>query len=242
MIKNKNINMKTLKLILSSYLLIFAITVSSCKKKKDEPAVNNPTPPAQDNEVITTVKLYITDSATNTTVIKTFKDPDGEGSQVGSFLNNGADSVFNLSPNTTYLCKVYILDETKNPADSTSNAIAGNESYLHMIFYNGNPAATGNYGNTVVSAAPDYAVKLNGSNIKVSYLDLDNGPAHGYAQRNVGLYTKLRTSGALGATNRFPFVITLRHQPGATEGTSAKDGTYNPGSSDIEIGYKVIVN
>lgn len=238
--------MKTIlktNVILLLFALAITITLPGCKKKKkDEPAVNAPIPPAEENEVITTVKLYITDSITNTTVVKGFKDPDGEGSQQGAFLNSGADSVFTLMPNRTYYCKLYILDETKTPADSTSNAIAGDESYLHMIFYNGNPSATGNYGNTVLTGAPNYVVKLNGSNIKISYLDLDNGPAHSYTQRNIGLYTKMRTSGAMGATVKFPMVITLRHQPGASEGTSAKDGTYAPGSSDVEVTFKTTIN
>lgn len=237
--------MKTIKtiLIINLICLSFLAFNTSCKKKKgSEPSVENPTPPAEENEVITTVKLYLTDSITNTTVIKTFKDPDGEGSQPGVFLNSGADSVFLLSPNRTYFCKVYILDETKSPVDSVSNAIAGSESYLHMLFYNGNPSATGNYANSILTAAPNYAVKLNGSDVKVNYLDLDNGPAHSYAQRNIGLYVRLRTANAMGASVKFPFVVTLRHQPGSTEGTSAKDGTYAPGSSDVEVGFKVSVN
>jgi len=228
----------TLKLTLLITIVMMAF--AACKKDKNEPAPENPNPPAEENEVITTVKLYLTDSATNVVMVKSFKDPDGDGGQPGGFENSGADSTFTLAPNHTYYGRVVILDETKTPVDSTSNEVQ-NESYIHMLFYNGNPAATGNSGNTILTPAPNYSVKLNGSDIVIRYLDLDNGPAHGYAQRNTGLKTRIRTYAATGAV-KYPFVVTLRHQPGASEGLSDKDGTYTPGDTDVEVAYKVNVN
>jgi len=229
--------MKTIIILLSFFVLSAVFT--GCKKdKKNDPAVNNPPPPTNENEIITTVKLYITDSITNTTVVKGFSDPDGDGAQPGSFSNNGTDSSFVLMPDRTYFCKLYFLDETKSPVDTLSKAIGGDEGYVHMIFYNGDPSATGNYGNVILAQSPNYAVQLNGSNIKISYLDLDNGPAKGYAQRNIGLYTKFRTASSPG-TALYPLRIALRHQPGTEANSSAKDGTYAPGSTDVEITFKV---
>lgn len=234
--------MKTTLKYFTFLISAFLMLTTSCKKdKKPTPEVENPTPPANENEVITTLKMYITDSTTNATFIKTFKDPDGEGQLPGSFLNNGADSLFTLQANHTYFCELYFLDETKNPVDTLSKAIAGEESYQHMIFFNGDPSASGDFANTIVSPAPNYAVKLNGSNVKISYMDLDNGPDHGYTQRNVGINTKLRTSAGTGAQH-FPFIVTLRHQPGNTAETSSKDGSFNPGSTDLEVMFKLIVN
>lgn len=231
--------MKTIHLFkLLSISLITAALAASCIKSKPLPPVNLPIPPANENEVITTVSLHIKDSATNTVMVKTFSDPDGDGAQPGVFANNGIDSMFVLQPNKTYFCTLYFLDATKSPVDTLSKAIAGDESYVHMIFYNGDPAATGNYGNTIFSAHPNYGVKLNGSNVRVFYKDLDNGPAFGYVQRNIGLSTRLRTDASPG-TGLFPFRITLRHQPGVNDTESAKDGTYTPGSTDVEITFKV---
>ena len=219
-----------------------ALTFASCKKdKKTEPApgtppVETPTPP----EVITTLRVYIWDSLANTQVTGspfTLKDPDGDnGGQPAAFLNNGADSVITLAANKTYLTRVVILDETSNPVDSTSNDIEGDEGYEHMLFYNGNPANNGNSdGNTILNSLyPNYTVKLNGSNIIIRYLDADNGPAHSQPTRHIGLRTVLRTSAA--TIGKYPFITTLRHQP------DAKDGSYAPGETDIEVRFKVQVN
>ncbi|MCC6369551.1 MAG: hypothetical protein IT236_00960 [Bacteroidia bacterium] len=225
----------------ASYLLIVAIT-SSASCKKDKKTVTAADPPANNNEteVVTTLKVYFWDSISNAALAGspfTFKDADGGGGQAGAFLNNGLDSVINLAANKVYKTQVVILDETKNPADSISNVVAGEESFEHMLFYNGNPAnATNNNGNSIVkSGYPNYTVKLNGSNIIMRYADTDNGAGKGKIARNIGLQTYVRTQSAV--TGKFPFIVTLRHQP---EG--AKDGTYAPGESDVEVAFKVSVN
>jgi|GEM_PF-487173 len=218
-----------------------ALTFTACKKdKKDPEPAPAPVIPAPNlQEVVTTVRIYIWDSINNTAITGSpfsFKDPDGDGGQAGGFLNGGADSVITLNANTTYKTRVIILDETKNPVDSTSNEVGEDESYEHMFFYNGNPANSGNNnGNTIVNAAyPNYTVKLNGSNIRIRYTDTDNGAANSKPVRNTGLETYMKTSTA--TLGKYPFITTLRHQPGA------KDGTYAPGETDVEIAFKVKVN
>ena len=221
-------------------LAAFTFTFSSCKKDKKTPEnPSEPPPVANEQEVVTTLRIYIWDSLGNPVAGSpfSFKDPDGDGGAPGAFLNNGADSLITLSDSSRYSTRILILDETKTPADSVSNEVGGDESYEHMIFYNGDPANSANAkGNQVLTATyPDYKVKLNGSGITLRYTDTDNGVAHGQPARNIGLTTELRT---LAPTNgaRHPFIITLRHQP------DAKNGTYAPGESDVEVMFKVRVN
>jgi hypothetical protein len=232
--------MKTISNI-ASYLLIAVMTCSaSCKKDKKTDTASDPPKDTNETEVVTTLKIYLWDSISNTALAGSpfsFKDPDGDGGQAGAFLNNGLDSVINLAANKVYKTRVVILDETKNPADSISKVVAGEESYEHMLFYNGNPANnSNNKGNAIIkSGYPNYSVKLNGSNIVLRYTDTDNGTAKGKIARNIGLETYLRTT--TSTSGKFPFLISLRHQ---AEGT--KDGTYNPGETDVEVGFKVSVN
>jgi hypothetical protein len=217
-----------------AFVAIAALSFSACKKDKktEEPAVENPIPPTDPPEVITTIRLAIKDSATGVLKTYAYKDPDGDGGTAGAFLNeSGTHDTIVLMANTTYFTQIYILDESKNPTDSTSNVIAGEESKEHMLFFNGNPTATGINANSIISSSVPYTVKTNSSNVTIKYLDIDNGSP----QRSVGLKTRWRTDAA-GAGTAYPFTVTLRHQPGA------KDGTYAPGETDIELTFKLKVN
>jgi len=225
---------KTIK-IAAFAVAALVLTFSACKPKKDEPAPTPVTPPTNEVEVVTTLRIYIWDSITNVAITGSpfsFKDSDGDGGQVGAFLNSGADSVINLMANSTYKTRVVILDETKTPTDSTSNVVAGEESNEHMIFYNGNPAnVTNTKGNTILkNSYPNYSVKLNGSNIRLRYTDTDNNTT---TPRNIGLQTYMTTSTA--TSEKYPFIVTLKHQP------DVKDGMYAPGETDVEIAFKVKV-
>lgn len=227
------------KLISFSALVLLTLFVS-CKKTETPPAQVAPTPIPTPQELITTLRLYIWDSINDNPVQGSpfsFKDPDGDGGQAGSFLNNGLDSLIKLNANTTYKTRIIILDETKTPTDSISSAIAADESWEHLIFYNGNPSNTGNSnGNVIIKATyPDYTVKLNGSEITLRYTDTDNGTSHNKPTQNIGLETYLKTSSA--KTSNFPLIVTLRHQP-----DGAKDGTYLPGETDVDVYFKIKVN
>lgn len=213
--------MKTLSIILACIMLFL-----SCKKKKnEEPSPSDPINP-NESEVITTMKVYIKDSLTMTNISGSpfiFKDPDGDGGTVGGFLPTAADSLITLGANTTYYAEVILLDETKTPVDSISNSVK-QESKDHMFFFN-------NGESTFYNAANPYYALFNGSNIKVTYADLDNGSP----QRGLGQKVWIKTFAATAGV-QYPFKITLRHQP------DAKDGTYAPGATDVEVRYKLIVN
>lgn len=217
--------MKTL-FKLSTLLIITVLLLSiSCKKKKNEPAPTDPPAPTNPEELITTFKLLLTDSATNTVYTFLYKDPDGDGGQAGFYgpgtnnLSSQTDSVLNLTTNTTYFGEIILLDETKNPTDTISNEVE-EEGEDHMFFFNSiNPSGT------------PYTVILPGSGIKITYTDLDGGAT----QRGIGLKTRWRTYTSTGTT-KHPFRVILKHQPGV------KNGTINPGDTDLDVAFKMLIN
>lgn len=219
--------MKTTTRIISISIIATLMFAAACKKpKKDPEPTPTPPPPANEEEVITTFKLILTDSASNSQTSYMFKDPDGDGGQPAFYGPTSAlqsDSVITLTGNKTYYGQIILLDETKSPVDSTSNEV-DEEGKDHMFFYN-------NGSNTILNSGNPYSVQLNGSGVKVTYTDLDAGSP----QRGIGLKTRWRTYAATGAT-KHPLNITLRHQP------DAKNGTYAPGDSDISVDFKLKIN
>lgn len=203
-----------------------ALTLMGCKKDKNDPKPDSEPEVPNETEMITTLQLHLTDSITGAVATYQFRDPDGPGGQpayYGPTAATQSDSVFSLAPNATYYCRVIILDETKTPADSTSNDVLA-EGQDHMLFYN-------NGGNTIVNSGNPYAVQLNGSLVSIRYVDMDGGTP----QRPIGLRTRWRTAAATGSA-KWPLNITLRHQPGV------KDGTYAPGETDVSVDFKYRVN
>lgn len=218
MIRN---NMKSIYILLSIVLVL-----SGCLKHKyPQPDANEPIDP-NESEVITTMKIYIRDSVTMTNIPGSpfqFKDPDGDGGAVGSYLPNSSDSLITLDPNKKYFAEIILLDETKNPVDSISNSVQS-ESKDHFFFYNYSDCVFDN------STIP-YTSTQNGSNIKIIYADVDNGTP----QRCLGQKIWIQTH-AGGSGIQYPLKVTLRHQPGV------KDGSYAPGETDVEVRFKVKVN
>lgn len=218
--------MKKTQYQLMMVLMAFSIIFTACKKDKNDPQPEPEPPVANEEEVITTLKLELTDSASGTTKVYFFKDPDGAGGQAAWYGPDAAtqsDSVLSLDAGKTYYGTVILLDETKTPADSVSNEV-NEEGADHMFFYN-------NGNNSILNTGNPYTVQLNGSQVKISYTDLDNGTP----QRGIGLKTRWRTY-ASTAGIKYPLNITLRHQP------DAKDGSYAPGESDVSVDFKLKVN
>lgn len=104
------------------------LAISGCKK--DDDLVETPPPVQNDSEVITTMRLIATDSATNTVAgTFTFRDPDGSG-------GTGPDifDTIRLAANKTYNVQLVLLNETVTPADSISNEVLA-EANDHMFFF-----------------------------------------------------------------------------------------------------------
>jgi hypothetical protein len=206
--------MTTKSLFLSATLLsLLTVTLSNCRKKDPTPEV-----PGNDEELITTCKLIITDSLANQTTYF-FKDPDGDGGQppfYGPSAGGQTDSVISLAANHRYQIEVVFLDESKNPVINISNEVA-EESKDHMIFYNPQTYV-------VLQSHPDFKIEMPDSKLQIHYTDRDNGNP----VRALGLKTTWTTS----KTGKYPLNIILRHQPGI------KDGSYGPGDSDLSVNFK----
>ena len=196
-------------------LATLATAFTSCKKdKKTEPEA--PAPPINQGELITTMKVTLTDTITNVSATYVFSDLDGAGGNAATFGNGGADSVINITANKAYFTKILLLDESKSPVDTISNEVE-EEGIDHMFFFNGiSPTGT-----------TSYITDLNGGTT-IKYLDLDAN------NRGIGLLT-LWTA-PLTPMPKEPLLIELKHQP------SVKDGSYAPGETDIQVGFKLKVN
>lgn len=135
---------------------------TSCNKDKDPVPV--PPPIVNEPETITTIKLIFTDSSGLTSPVSaTFNDPDGDGGNPPS-----QKDTIKLAANKTYYTRIVLLDVTKNPVDTISNAVS-EEANDHMFFFH-----------------------TTGGNLSISYDDFDtNTPP-----LNVGLKTVWRTAAA----------------------------------------------
>ncbi len=112
-------------------VLVLSLGLSACKKDDDDVKTPSNT---NDEELITTVKLILTD-AENPAEVKTFlyRDVDGLGGNAPSIdtIKLGVDKVYSVS--------ILLLDESKNPIDTVSNEVK-NEADEHMFVFE--PAST----------------------------------------------------------------------------------------------------
>jgi hypothetical protein len=113
-----NKQIKQITLGLSMVLLSFP----ACK---EDPKPN--TPPVNEGELITTLIIETTDSASGQKSYFKFKDADGEGGNAPSQF----DSI-QLSQNRTYSVNLILLDESKAEADTISNEVL-NEAEDHLF-------------------------------------------------------------------------------------------------------------
>lgn len=213
---------KTIQQLAFAALASGLIAVSCKKDEKTNPPSPVPPPPANEEELITTFKLYLSDGSDTTVYL--FKDPDGDGG-IPAFYGPGtttastqSDSVIVLKPNTTYTATLVFLDESKTVTDTISHEIE-EEADDHMVFFNqSNP-----------SALPNASVTISGTNLGITYLDNDGSTP----PLPLGLITKWQTGSTAG---KAPLNMALKHQPGV------KNGTYAPGDTDISVNFKVLIN
>jgi hypothetical protein len=151
--------MKKLFLVIS----LASISIIACKKDDDTP--DNPTPPANESEIITTVKLLLTDSNGNQ-VSATWRDLDGTGPQQPIIGN------LNLKKQQYYMGKVLLLDETKMPVDTISNEVA-DEAEAHQFFYSFTGTASSN--TTLTRIGVDANNLPVGMNFSLITADTSNG-------------------------------------------------------------------
>jgi hypothetical protein len=201
----------------AALLAMLGTTFTACKKdKKDDPAPQQPAPPANEAELITTMKITLRDTINNTSVTYVFSDLDGAGGNPATFGNSGADSIINITANHVYEATILLLDQTKTPVDTISNEVE-EEGADHMFFFN-----------SIAPTGTPYNTYLSGSMTNIKYLDLDAN------NRGIGLSTEWTAPSMMMAKS--PLTIELKHQP------SVKDGSYAPGETDIQVGFKLKVN
>ena len=110
-------------------LLIFMVLFYSSSCKKDPVDPGNPNNP-NETELVTTVKLVMTDRGNTSNVVEAiFKDADGDG--------GAAPTVFDtirLESGKAYDVEILLLDESKNPVDTISHEVE-EEGEEHQFFF-----------------------------------------------------------------------------------------------------------
>jgi hypothetical protein len=228
---------------LSMYLLF----LSGCSKNP-----SSVTPSLPGNEFLTTVQLQLTNENNPSDVqlcSVTQMSPYTHTYQVDSTYFYQA--ALSLKANSMYSCKVIILDETQTPVDTVSTEILARRNY-HLFFFQpspvlqsnidvsdtstsipqsswvtGQPAsdttAMGISANEVVATSAGQAL-----NLSVYRTDLDSNTP----PMQIGLSDLVIT----GAPSTGILRVVLRHQP------NAKNGTYPPGSTDLDVTYAVTIH
>ena len=113
--------MKKQSKLLLMLSLGFILAFQACKP--DDPA------PVNESELITSVVLNFTDSATQQVLTFQFRDPDGAGGN-----NPTVFDTLQLKANSTYFVSTLLLDESKSPVDTISNEVE-EEGDEHQFFY-----------------------------------------------------------------------------------------------------------
>ncbi|HVU94683.1 MAG TPA: hypothetical protein VHE34_05640 [Puia sp.] len=202
--------------------VIFLALLAGCNKKE---STGTPAPPS--NEFLTTVELKLTNTAdANDTQTAIWRQLD----PTGSAAPDTSLAILNLKANATYSAQVILLDETQKPAVVVSDEIKQRQNY-HLFFFQPTPISASNLvisntstdipanDGTVTSATGPYL------NLVVSRTDQDSN--------NPPLQIGLTDNFVTGAASTGWLRVVLRHQP------NVKNGTYDPGSSDLDVNYKV---
>jgi hypothetical protein len=107
--------------MLVSLFAFVLVGVLSCKK--------NTTADPNEEELITTVRVKLTDKSGGATTIFEFKDPDGEGGAAPTKF----DEIL-LTKGKVYDCTLEILNESVSPADNITTEIIA-EANDHQFYY-----------------------------------------------------------------------------------------------------------
>lgn len=106
-----------------SILAIITLFIASCSKTSVDAA--------DENELITTVKLNFT--ANGSTQTFSYSDPDGDGGQA-PVIND-----ITLKANTTYSLTIELLDESKTPVSNITDEVSTQRDE-HLFIYTPSPS------------------------------------------------------------------------------------------------------
>lgn len=231
---------------LAGAIVLASLTITGCNKNASSIA----TPPPG-NEFLTTVELQLTNTANAAdvqTCTWTQMSPYTNTYQVDSTYSGKA--FLKLKANSTYACKVILLDQTQNPVANISDEILARENY-HLFFFQPSPVAASSvivsdtstsipmtdwqtaqspsdttaFGTSISEVTASSAAPALNLWVERTDLDTNNPPLQ------IGLQDNVYTGAASNGILRF----VLRHQP------NAKNGTYAPGSTDLDVTYAVSI-
>jgi hypothetical protein len=196
---------------------------------KDEEVVT----PSVENEAVTTMTLTVTNAAlatdTQTATWEQLLDAQGNPVSTGP---NVSQANLTLKPNTTYNVTLGLLDKTQTPAFNVAAEIK-DRANIHSFFFQPLPttqpleipAPTG--ADTYPLPIPTPVPAGNPLNLTVTRTDLDTNTT----PLPLGITSRFVT----GAASTGYLQVVLRHQP------NSKNGTYAPGSTDFDAGFRVTV-
>ncbi|AYB35787.1 hypothetical protein D4L85_31590 [Chryseolinea soli] len=205
-----------------------ALVVFSCNK--DEQVVA----PTIANEALTTVQLQL---------INTADASDKPTAQWEQLLDNNGNPLpvdvsqanLTLKANATYTAKIVLLDKTQSPVFVVSDEIKERANY-HLFFFQPLPTSQplvipnsypDDKNDVYPEPIPTPIPAGSALNLTIAITDHDINPQ----QYPVGLESNF----AAGAAGTGWLRIVMRHQP------NVKNGTYAPGSTDLDVGFTVTI-
>ena len=199
---------------------------AGCDKKEEIVA------PTVSNEALTTVTLRLVNTTVPTDVVT---------AQWEQLLNNQGQPLpvdvsqanLTLRANATYTGQLGILDKSQSPAFDVGAEIAGARANYHTVFYQPlratgtpvipTPTGTDTYPEPIPNPLPA------GPALALTVTRTDNDTNR--TPLPLGFQTRFVT----GAAGTGYLRVVLRHQP------NSKDGTFEPGSSDLDVGFCVTI-
>lgn len=113
------------KLIYILSVACLSLFMHACKEDKIEPGKA----PDNETELITTLKVILTDTATSVKSEFIFRDTDGEGGNAPERFDT-----IRVSSGKVYICELLYLDESKADTDTISHEIL-EEANEHLIYF-----------------------------------------------------------------------------------------------------------
>jgi uncharacterized protein (UPF0333 family) len=211
------LKLKNLTFVLLGTALFFA----GCSSKEEQAVA-----PTIANETLTTVILKLANqaNASDTTSCRYKFHFDNNGN-----VTSTDSTALNIKANTKYNVVVNLYDETQNPTFDVGKEIKERQNY-HLFFFQPTPISSASLVTGLTSPyIPGTPTSATGPYLNLSAARTDhdtNSPAY-----EVGL-TDLFTTGAASKGN---LEVVLRHQP------NAKNGTYAPGSTDLDVNFIVTI-
>lgn len=146
---------KTQKIATAGLLAFGSIFFIACSSDDDKvPEIIN------EEEVITTMKVTLTPENRGETIVFSYQDLDGDGS------NEAVVQTENLAVNTRYDASILLLNETVEPMENITLEVE-EEGEEHQFFYNNDAGMTTTYADMDANGNPigvDFVLHTSGAN------------------------------------------------------------------------------